>query len=279
MGCGCKPSDGGHLILTETERDALLSARPDAKRLLRRFVGSDDLINGISRWCLWLVDSAPTEWRNLPEVRQRVDAVRGFRLKSSAAPTRKAADQPALFFFRNAPQTEYIAMPEVSSERRRYIPVALLPPTTIPSNKLYVISTADRFIFGQLCSLMHMAWVKIVSGRLKSDFQYSASVVYNTYPWATSATDKQRAEVEACAQTVLNARAKFPQATLADLYDPLAMPPALVRAHADLDRAVDRCYRAKPFASDRERVEHLFALYEQLTAPLAPAAESKPKRA
>jgi hypothetical protein len=126
---------------------------------------------------------------------------------------------------------------------------------------------------------MHMAWVKSVCGRLKSDYRYSASVVYNNYPWPTTATDKQRAEVEACAQAVLDARAKFPQATLADLYDPLAMPPALAKAHADLDRAVDRCYRAKPFASDRERVEHLFALYEHLTAPLAPAAtEPKPKR-
>lgn len=294
MGCGCKPSDGGHLLLDSVRRDQLLEAHPEARDLLRRFVGSDDLINGYERWCLWLADANPADWRHLAEIRKRVEAVQQFRLKSTAAPTRKAAVSPAQFFFLNAPTAPYIAMPEVSSERRRYIPVAILPANVVPSNKLYVIHSRDTYLFGVLSSLMHMAWVKVVSGRLKSDFQYSASMVYNTFPWPDGATEKQQDAVREAADRILELRIErgdgrlgflgprainAPRATLADLYDPVGMPTDLRKAHADLDRAVDRCYRAKPFASDRERVEHLFALYEHLTAPLAVAtAEPKAKR-
>jgi hypothetical protein len=294
MGCGCKPSDGGHLLLDLVRRDQLLEAHPEARDLLRRFVGSDDLINGHERWCLWLIDANWHDWTRLAKVCERVAAVREFRLKSTAAPTRNAAITPSRFFFVNAPTAPYIAMPEVSSEHRRYIPLAILPANVVPSNKLYVIQSRDLHIFGVLSSLMHMAWVKVVSGRLESRFQYSASMVYNTFPWPTEATEKQRDAVRAAADRILELRSELgdgrlgylgpraitaPRTTLAALYDPENMPPALAKAHADLDRAVDRCYRAKPFTSDRERVEHLFALYEKLTAPLAPAtAEPEPKR-
>ena len=153
-------------------KDALLAECPDAKSFLRRFVGSEELINGIDRWCLWLVDANPQELRALPAIKKRVEAVREFRLKSTAAPTKKAAERPAAFFYQSQPASSYIAVPEVSSENRTYIPIAFLPPGVIASNKLYLVESSDLYLFGVLSSAMHMAWVKVVAGRLKSDFQY-----------------------------------------------------------------------------------------------------------
>ena len=271
---GSQPTDGGHLILTQAERDALVASEPEAAVWLRRYLGGEELINGGDRWCLWLKDADPARLRRCPQVLARVEAVRESRLKSPTKSVQAYANKPTLFTQDRQPATAYLAVPEVSSEARRYIPIGFLGPEVVGSNKLQMIVGGTVWHFGMLSSAMHMAWVRVVGGRMKSDPSYSPAV-YNNYPWPTTATDKQRAEVEACAQAVLDARAKFPQATLADLYDPLAMPPPLARAHADLDRAVDRCYRAKPFASDRERVEHLFALYEQLSAPLAPTAPAK----
>ena len=279
MRCGNKPSDGGNFILTEDEKTDFVANEPSAAKFLRPYVGSDEFINGWQRWCLWLEDATPAELRAMPAVMKRVEAVRDFRLKSTAVPTRKMAAMPTRFFFVSQTKGDCIAIPEVSSQNRRYIPIAIFPPTKVASNKLYLIPTSDIFLLGILCSAMHMAWVKTVSGRLKSDFQYSGSIVYNTYPWPAVPTPAQRRAVEAAAQRVLDARAAFPASTLADLYDPLAMPPALTAAHAALDKAVDRCYRPDPFPTDRARVEHLFALYEKLTAPLAPAAKTKAKRA
>ncbi|MCU0771628.1 MAG: class I SAM-dependent DNA methyltransferase [Verrucomicrobia bacterium] len=281
MRCGNKPSDGGHLILTDEERDALLKDEPAAGKFLRRFTGSEEFINGNMRWCLWLKDASPAELRALPKVVERVQRVREFRLRSSAAPTRKAASNPGLFFYISQPTTRFIAIPEVSSERRPFIPLGFLPPEVIVSNKIYLLPTPNLYAFGLLSCTMHMAWVRQIAGRLESRYQYSGSMVYNNYPWPQEVTDPQRAAVEASARRVLDVRAEHlppkGNATLADLYDPLAMPADLVKAHAELDRAGDRCYRKEPFRSDRERVEHLFALYEKLTAPLA--AAGKPKRA
>ena len=181
------------------------------------------------------------------------------------------------FHVENMPTASYLVIPEVSSERRTYIPLGFLKPDVICSNKLRILPAATLFHFGILSSAMHMAWVRQVTGRLESRFQYSVKLVYNNYPWPQSPTAKQKEAIEAAAQKVLDVRAQFPSATLADLYDPLSMPPALVKAHAELDRAVDLCYRSQPFTSERQRVEYLFNLYEQLTAPLLPPA--KPKRA
>ena len=177
------------------------------------------------------------------------------------------------------PTGPYLVIPEVSSERRTYIPIGFLTPEVICSNKLRILPDATPFHFGVLSSAMHMAWVKQVTGRLESRFQSSVTLVFNNYPWPEAATPAQRSAVEKAAQAVLDARTKFPASTLADLYDPLAMPPALANAHAALDRAVDKCYRSDPFPSDRARVEHLFALYEKITAPLAPTAKPRQKRA
>jgi hypothetical protein len=273
MRCGNKPSDGGYLILDEEEQRKLINAAPTAEKFLRKFIGSQEFINGGHRWCLWLKDAAPSELRAVPEIMRRVEQVRKFRLESSAEPTRQAAGTPALFFFISQPSTHYIAIPEVSSERRNYIPIGYLPPKVVASNKLYIIAEPSLYILGVLQSAMHMAWMRQVTGRMKSDYQYSGTIVYNTFPWPEEPSAKQRAAVENAAQAVLDARKKFSDATLADLYDPLAMPPALVKAHADLDRAVDLCYRPQPFDNDRQRVEHLFTLYEKLTAPLIPPAK------
>ncbi len=310
MRCGNKPSDGGFLILTEEEKLEFVAKEPAAKAFLRKFLGSEEFINGNGRWCLWLEGASPNDIRSMPSVHERLEQVRAFRMKSSAEPTRRAASNPARFFFVSQPVGPYIAIPEVSSERRHYIPIGFLEPEVIASNKLYVIPSSDKYLFGVLCSAMHMAWVKPVSGRLKSDFQYSGTIVYNNFPWPESATPEQKQKVESAAQAVLDARAQFMapageaantltlpsspggpaekkdqslvtssatkrNCTLADLYDPISMPPILAKAHAELDRAVDRCYRKEPFPSDRARVEFLFKLYEQLTAPLLPPAVKK----
>lgn len=266
MRCGNKPSDGGNLLFTDDEYEEFLSQEPASKPLLRRFTGSDEFINGDMRWCLWLRDTDPATIRKLPRVRARVEAVRRFRLASTAKPTRAAADRASEFFYISQPASRYIAVPEVSSERRRFIPIGYLPPKIIASNKIYVVANSSLFMFGVLLSTMHMAWVRTICGRLKSDFQYSGSMVYNTFPWLDDVAPKLREAVETAAQGVLDVRKEFPKATLADLYDPLHMPSSLARAHNVLDRAVERCYRKKKFTSDLDRFEFLFARYQAMVA-------------
>jgi hypothetical protein len=279
MRCGNKPSDGGHFIFTNAERTEFLRIEPGAKKFFRHFTGSEEFINGGMRWCLWLKDVAPHELRALPEVMKRVEAVRDFRKASSAKPTRAAANRPTEFFYISQPNDEFIAIPEVSSERRSYIPIGYLRPEIIASNKIYLVAAPSLFIFGELSSAMHMAWVRTIGGRLKSDYQYSGSMVYNTFPWPEPDA-KQRAAVEKAAQAVLDARAPRLDADscLADLYDPLTMPAELLKAHHALDHAVDKCYRAASFTTERERIEYLFALYEKISTPLALTTTVKPKR-
>ena len=209
---------------------------------------------------------------------KRIARVRESRLKSPTASVRDYSTRPTLFTQDRQPTEAYLAVPEVSSEHRRYIPIAFLTPAVVASNKLQIIVGGTIYHFGVLTSEMHMAWIRVVAGRLDSRFSYSPSV-YNNYPWPEAATPAQRSAVETAAQRVLDARAAFPTSTLADLYDPLAMPPALAAAHAALDKAVDKCYRPDPVPTDRARVEHLFALYERLTAPLAPSTKAPRKRA
>ncbi|MGD0899960.1 MAG: DNA methyltransferase, partial [Thermoguttaceae bacterium] len=279
MRCGNKPSDGGHLILTDRERKGLLREEPAAKKYLRRYTGAEEFINGNMRWCLWLEGANPADLRGLPRVWERIKAVKKFREKSTAEPTKKAAQTPTMFFYVSQPATDYILIPEVSSKNRRFIPIGLMSKHVVSANTNFLVPEADRYLFGVLTSSMHMAWVRQVGGRLKSDYRYSGSMVYNTFPWPPSPTSKQRAAIEAAVQGVLDARDEYLARgeTLADLYDVLAMPPKLVKAHRALDRAVDRCYRRQPFTTERQRVEFLFALYEKLTAPLLPAT-GKTKR-
>jgi len=272
---GSQPRDGGNFLMTTEEKNTLLAAEPDAARWVRPFTGADEFINRIERWCLWLVNIPPNELNRLPLVKKRVEGVRDMRLASKAEATRKKAVTPTLFAQIAQPNSDYLLVPLVSSERRPYIPIGFLTNETIASNLCCVVPDATTFHFGVLSSAMHMAWVKQFCGRLESRFRYSKDIVYNNFPWPEAPTPAQRSTVEKATQAVLDARAAFPASTLADLYDPLAMPPALASAHAALDRAVDKCYRSDPFPSDRARVEHLFALYEKLTAPLLP---SKPRR-
>ena len=272
MSWGNKPTDGGHFILSPEERTELLAQEPQAAPFVRRYMSGGDFINGEERYCLWLKDADPSLLGRCPRVRARVELVRLSRLASKAESTRRYAAYPALFRQISQPDSDYLAIPEVSSERRPYIPMAFLSREVICSNKIQFVPNASLWLFGVLTSAMHMAWMRQVCGRLESRYSYSNSLVYNNFPWPANLSEKDRAKVEAAAQAVLNARAKFPEATLADLYNPLSMNAELVKAHTALDRAVDRCYRKEPFPSDRARVEHLFALYEQLTAPLIPAA-------
>lgn len=275
---GNKPSDGGFLIMSDEEREPFLRDNAGVKPYLRPYVSAEEFINGSKRWVLWLKDAPPDLVRKWPGVTQRLRGVREFRLQSKKIPTRQKASTPALFDQVRQPETPYLVIPKTSSEQRRYIPIAVVDAEVIASTELQMIPEFTNYTFGVLTSAMHMAWTRQVCGRLKSDFRYSNKLVYNNFPWPEP-TPKQRSAVEKAAQAVLDARKEFPDSTLADLYDPLSMPPALVKAHAELDRAVDLCYRPQPFDNDRQRVEHLFALYEKLTAPLLPAAKKpRPRR-
>ena len=219
------------------------------------------------------MDAPPKLIRDNEGLRKRIEAVRQFRQASPKESTKRMAGKPTLFDQIRQPSESYILIPRHSSENRRYVPFGYFGPETIISDSCTAVPGAKLYHFGILCSAMHMAWMRQVCGRLKSDFRYSNKLVYNNFPWPQSATEAQCAKVEECAQEVLAVRKQFPGTTLADLYDPVAMPPALAKAHELLDRAVDRCYRKEPFISDRQRVEFLFALYESLSAPLV--AQSK----
>jgi len=293
---GNKPSDGGHFILSPAEKATLLKAEPGAAPWLRRYMGADDFINGVERWCLWLEGIAPQQLRSLPNVLARVEAVRDFRKASTAEPTRKTADTPTRFFYVSQPKSNYIVIPEVSSERRRFIPIGYVAGDVICSNTNYLIPEPSLYVFGVLTSLMHMTWTGAVCGRLKSDYRYSASIVYNNFPWPEfpqnskqnqplAPVDKAQVAIETAAQAVLDVRAKFQSgdqtATLADLYDPLTMPPELLKAHHKLDAAVDKAYERsggkKSYKSDAERVAFLFELYQKYTS-LLPTEKPQIKR-
>ncbi len=274
MSWGNKPSDGGHLIV-EASEIATIQGDSIALSFLRPYISAASLIDGSPRFCFWLKDASPNQIQQSPILRDRVKKVAEFRLDSKAQTTRDYAAFPGLFRQISQPETPYLALPETSSELRRYIPMAYVTPDVICSNSIQFIPSASTWHFGILNSAMHMSWVKLVAGRLKSDFRYSNTLVYNNYPWPQNPTDAQRLNVERCAQAVLDTRAEFTDSTLATLYDPALMPPSLVRAHQQLDKAVERCYRPESFPNDRIRVEYLLTLYEQLAAPLLPTAPSR----
>jgi hypothetical protein len=258
--------DDGNFTLSPENRDAILAEDSTAEKFMRRFIGGRELLHSENRWCLWLQDASPAGILKCLPVIKRVEAVRKWREASGRATTRALAATPTLFAEVRQPNTNYLAMPTVSSETRRFIPAALLTPDIIASNQVYVLPGATLFHFGILTSTMHMAWVRYVCGRLKSDFRYSAQIVYNNFPWPQEPGDKRRAAIEAAAQAVLDARAEFPGNTLADLYGPDTMPPALVKAHAALDRVVDAAYGYKGDKSDAGRVAFLFDRYNELTS-------------
>lgn len=273
MQSGNKPIDDGNFLFTPEQRLDFIKHEPAAEKFFRKWLGGEEFINNIERWYLYLADCSPQELRALPNVQARIHAVKKFRAASISPQTQAIANTPTKFHTTFLANSDYIALPEVSSERRRFIPINFLPRKTLVGNKLRVVDKGNLYHFGILTSTMHMAWVKTVTGRLKSDFQYSVKIVYNNYPWPEAPTKTQKSAIEAAAQTVLNMRAKFPDASLADLYDPLTTPPALSKAHQQLDKAVDAAYDFKG-KTDAERVAFLFGLYQKYTS-LLPVAKAR----
>ncbi|NTV46760.1 MAG: class I SAM-dependent DNA methyltransferase, partial [Chlorobiales bacterium] len=275
---GSKPVDDGKLFLDDFEKAELLAIEPKAERFIRSMISAHEFINGENRWCLWLKGVSPSDWRSLPEVVKRVEAVKEFRLISTKAATVKLAEVPYLFAEIRQPETDYVLIPRHSSENRKYVPIAFFNKHVIASDSCTAVPNATLYHFGILTSAMHMAWMRAVCGRIKSDYRYSNILVYNTFPFPETVSEKQRAKVEEKAQAVLSARVLFPNATLADLYDPLSMPKELLKAHRELDEAVDACYRRAAFKTELERLEYLFELYRNYSEPLTQAMEKKPKR-
>ncbi len=277
MNVGSTPNDGGHLILSREEKDEILRNEPDLARYIRPFLGILGFMKGLERFCFWLVDAPPHILTTSKELKERLKKVRDLRSKSKTAATRRLAKTPALFGQIRQPATEYIAIPGISLEQNSFIPIAFIPPQVIGSKSIYQIPGASIFDFGLLQSTMHMAWIRAVAGRLKFHIRYSSSLVYNNFPWPMDASEAQQSEVEAWAQKVLDVRQGYLDngSTLADLYDPLFMPGPLLRAHRELDGAVDRCYGETIFFTERQRVDFLFELYETLTASLATSAPAK----
>ena len=261
---GNQPTDGGNLIIEVAELEEFLILEPKASKYIKRLIGSKEYINNKARYCLWLKDATPTELRQMPAVLERMDGVRRMRMASSDEATRRLANYPHLFRETNNPET-YIVVPSVSSERRRYVPMGFLTKDTIPTNLVLIIPDATLYHFGVLVSNVHMAWMRAVCGRLKSDYRYSKDVVYNNFPWPTP-TDEQKAKIEQTAQAILDARALYPDSSLADLYDELTMPVELRRAHQDNDRAVMAAYGVPiKTMTESQCVAELFKLYQELT--------------
>lgn len=281
---GGKPVEGGFLIFGQNEKDEFIKIEPKAEKWFRPFIGSDDFINGKTRYCLWLIDASPAELRQMPRVLERIESVRQFRLASVKEATRVAADTPSRFMEIKQPKFNYLLIPATSSERRSYIPLGFVSPDVIASNAANFVDGLHLWHFGVLTSSVHMAWMRTVCGRLKSDYRYSAAIVYNNFPWPllrdgvdyggqTSENSVPlclcvKEKIEKTAQAILDARAKYPDSSLADLYDPLTMPPELRKAHAANDAAVMEAYGFDKSLTESEIVAELFKRYAELTRRL-----------
>ena len=278
IGIGNKPIDGGNYLFVEEEKQAFLKKEPQAAKLFHHWYGADEFLYGEPRYCLWLGDCSPTELFTMPECLKRVQAVRDYRLASKSPGTRKIAEKPTRFHVENFPKSHYIVIPEVSSEKRRYIPMGYLSPDVMCSNKLRIMPDATPFHFGVLMSSVHNAWVRAVCGRLETRFDYSINIVYNNFPWpeclaaenaedGNEALQSLRQKIELTGQAILDARAKYPDATLAQMYgDKMYLFPELVAAHEANDRAVLAAYGLAPDTPEPEIVAHLFKLYAEKTS-------------
>jgi hypothetical protein len=288
MSTGSTAVDNGYFLFSKSEKDAFILKEPNSQKYFKQFMGAYEFINNKSRYCLWLKDASPSELKTMPLVLQRINAVKEYRLTSKKVATRERARFSSVFAEIRQPLTDYLIVPSVSSERRVYIPIGYLNSKIIVSNLCTYVPNASFYSFGIIASIMHMVWVKNVAGRLESRYRYSTTVVYNNFPWPENPTEKQKQNVEAAAQHVLDVRAKFltpgpsPKngegskgASLADLYDPNTMPPELVKAHQQLDKAVDLCYRPQPFINETKRIEFLFELYDKLTSGMFAAKKKK----
>ena len=261
---GNMPADNGNLIVPDSEYDKFINNEPKAKKFVKEFLGADEFLNSKKRYCLWLVNATPAELRTMPFVMKRIEAVRTSRAASKRAATRNLSAYPYLFAENRQPETDYIAIPEVSSEKRQYVPIGFISADVICSNKLQIIPNATLYEFGVLISNVHNAWTRVVCGRLKSDYDYSGKIVYNNFPWCNP-TETQKKKIKETAQAILDARATYPDSSLADLYDETTMPPELRKAHKENDKAVMAAYGFKQNMTESEIVAELFKMYEKLT--------------
>ena len=264
IGIGNKPIDGGNYLFTKEEMEDFIKIEPQSAKYFHPWYGAEEFIHQNPRYCLWLGDCKPDELHKMPHCLKRVENVRNLRLQSKSFGTRKLADEPTRFHVKNMPSTNYIIVPSVSSEKRRYVPMGFMSPDAFASNLVLVIPDATLYHFGVLESYVHMAWMRAVCGRLKSDYRYSKDIVYNNFPWPNP-TDEQKAKIEQTAQAILDARAKYPDCSLADLYDEVTMPPELRTAHRENDRAVMAAYGFSTKMTESECVAELFKLYQNLT--------------
>jgi hypothetical protein len=269
---GSKPTDGGHFLFTDEEKKAFLKKEPAASKLVKPFISAHEYLHGENRWVLWLTEAKPADLK-LPEIHKRVNAVAMFR-KASKAPSTRNYPYPTLFRQVTQPKTDYVLVPGHTSENRTFVPFSLFDKEHIVGNSCFALPGASLFHFGVIQSMMHMAWVRAVCGRLESRYRYSKDIVYNNFPWPSDSISAVK-KISVAAQGVIDARAKFPGSTLSDLYDPIAMPVGLRKAHKALDNAVDSAYRRSAFKSETERVAFLFGLYKESSAPLAPTKAPK----
>ena len=261
---GSQPTDGGNLILSEEEKEELIQKYPQVEPLIHRYIGSEEFINNKYRYCLWLVNANPSVIRSCPQILERIELVKKMRLESPKAATQKWADYPMLFTENRQPESDYLLVPSVSSEKRRYIPIGYMSKEVVTSNLAFVVPNTSLYHFGVVTSNIHNAWMRVVCGRLKSDYRYSNTIVYNNFPWCQP-TEEQKARIEATAQAILDARAKYPDCSLADLYDEVTMPPELRRAHQENDRAVMAAYGFSTKMTESDCVAELFKMYQNLT--------------
>jgi hypothetical protein len=272
---GSQPTDDGNFLFTDEEKEIFLKNEPEVGKFILPLISAHQFLNGENRWCLWLREASPSEIRALPAVSERVNNVRAFRMDSKKAATVKLAEVPYLFAEIRQPESDYVLIPRHSSENRRFVPMAFFDKKYIVSDSCSSVPNATLFHFGVLQSTMHMAWMRQVCGKLEGRYRYSNNIVYNNFPWPENPTGKQKQAIETAAQAVLDARAQFPESTLADLYDPLTMPPVLLKAHQQLDKTVDAAYGKTNFTTEAQRVAFLFELYQKYTSLFAP---EKPKR-
>ncbi|MEC5165455.1 hypothetical protein RCH18_001183 [Flavobacterium sp. PL11] len=265
---GNMPNDGGNFFIIENDLEQIELSEPRSIHYIKPFIGAHEFLNGQKKYCFWFKNANPNDWILMPLALQKVKAIEKLRANSSREATRKLALFPSLFGEIRQPNTNYILIPRHSSENRRYIPFGYLSKDNIVGDTCLSVENVTLYHFGILHSLMHFVWLKTTCGRIKSDFRYSNEIVYNNYPWPENPSDKQIKTIEEKAQNVLDVRASFPTSSLADLYSPLTMPPALVKAHNELDKAVDAAYSKQAFTSEAKRMEFLFELYEKYTAGL-----------
>ncbi|MFA7361112.1 MAG: DNA methyltransferase [Candidatus Kapaibacterium sp.] len=275
---GNKIVDGGFYLFTDLEKDDFIKKEPYAEKFLKPILSGDEFINGRNRWILYLADIEPNEIRKLPFVKDRIESVAKYRALSTKMQTRETSKTPTLFAEPRQPKSNFLLIPRTSSENRKYLPLGFYTKDFIVNDSCTALPEATLYHFGLLSSLMHIAWVKYTCGRLKSDYRYSNTIVYNNYPWPDNPSEKQINAIEAAAQKVLDIRTDFPNSSLADLYGPQSVPPSLLKAHNELDKAVDLAYRAQPFANEANRMVFLFELYEKYTADLFTKEKLKKKK-